>query len=130
VSGADLCKESLLGVVGARVNCESLSGYFGSSFAGGGPSFAYRTLVFGIGAIRELVRVPCTGREASRFNLGRSALVASINAGTHLDGPIDICTRKGISFRDDLFILGPDFIFYTLRYIDPVLSSRVSPSPK
>lgn len=64
VSGTDLTsgiKGGLLGVVGARVDCESLSGYFGRSFAGGRPSFTDWTLVFGVGTIGELVRVPGTG---------------------------------------------------------------------
>jgi len=49
---------------------------------------------------------------------------------TYFDGPIDICTRECISFRDDFFILSPDFVLDTLGYIDPVLSRWVSPSPK
>ena len=63
----------LLGVVGARVNCESLSGYFGSSFAGGRSSFADWTLVFGVGTIGELVRVPGTGGKAHGLDLDLSA---------------------------------------------------------
>lgn len=64
VSGTDFTsdlKGNLLGVVGARVDCEALGGYFGRSFAWGRPSFTDWTLVFGVGTIGELVRVPSTG---------------------------------------------------------------------
>ena len=64
VIGASLYSDQgwgLLGVVGARVDCEALGGYFGRSFAGGRPSFTDWTLVLGVGTIGELVRVPGTG---------------------------------------------------------------------
>ena len=76
VSGASLYLYQgwgLLGVVGARVDGESLSGYFGRSFAGGRPSFADWTLVLGVGTIGELVRVPGTGGKAHGLDLDLSA---------------------------------------------------------
>jgi hypothetical protein len=49
---------------------------------------------------------------------------------THLDGPIDICSGEGITFRNNLLVLIPDLVFYTLWDINPVLIGRMSSGPK
>jgi hypothetical protein len=89
-------EEGILGVIGARVDCESLSWNLSCVFSRCSPGFTNRTLVLLVGTIVELVRVPSTSSEASSFNLDIS-LAHYLCRKTNLDGPIDISACQGIS---------------------------------
>jgi hypothetical protein len=59
----------LLGVVGARINGESLSRDIGCPLARGGLCLSDWTLVVRLSAVCELVRIRRAGRETGRFDL-------------------------------------------------------------